>query len=504
VLRIFLFNLSGRLVLVAISLISIPIYVHYIGVSNYGIVGIYTSLATLASVFDVVFSNTINRELARRGTRDSGAADTGAVFRTLEVFTWVVATTLAALLVAASTGLVTDWIGADKYAGQNLIGTVRLMGLLLLLQAPVSFYSGCLYGLHRHGLINGINVFGTAVSSSLTILTLAYVAPTIDAFFVSQFVGRLVLTSALAVASYVLIVRDIGWRSLHGSLAVWRSLWRFAAGMNGIGLLNLLANQADMVFLSRWLPATPLGYYTIARTVSQSLVTLAAPAYQSAFPQLSRLVGTGEKRELVHAFHRFCQFMALVVIPPGIVICVFSKEVLALWTHNLLLANDAWLTLSLLSIGSMFYGLNYMISALQLANGALRAMVLLGVVFVSLVIPALLILVHLYAQAGAALAWLAVNVIVIAVGATWTLRRYMAGEFGHWLFQDMLLPVVAAVLPVVLIRVCFSEPAGSDLAAVALIAATIMAFALTIGALPEGRTLVRKAARYAGSLLAWR
>ncbi len=489
-LRIFIFNLSGRIILVAISLVSIPIYVKYVGVANYGIIGIYNSIASLAAVFDVAFSNTINRELARRTSLSTDPADTGAVFRSLEIFAWVLAASFAIALAAGARPLVDDWIGAGKYPNEDIVGAIQLMGLLLLLQAPISFYGGCLYGMHKHGLINAINIAGALLSSTFAIATVIFVSPTIKGFFIAQFAGRAALVSGMASAAYFLLVREIGWKTLRASTKVWRRLWRFAIGMNGIGILGLIANQADMVVLSRLLSATALGNYTLARTVSQSLVTLAMPAYQSAFPQLSRTVSAQDSAASAHTFHRFSRFLALIIIPPGVVICGFSEEVLILWTHNPTLAASAWVTLSLLSAGSMLYGLSCMISAVQMANGAVKMMLILGALFVVLLVPALIFMVHIFAQAGAGLAWLIVNLAVVWASAALTLRRYMAGETLNWLTKDILVPMAAVALPVAIARVVFSGPAGSTSALATLVTLAATTPLLCAGVVPEGRAII--------------
>lgn len=471
----------------AIPVLSVPIYVRYIGVANYGVNGIYGSLSMLAGIFDVAFSNTISRELARRGASGAQPSEVGGIFRTLELFAWGVAAILALLVAAGASLLVNDWIGSQKYSDQDLVATIRLMGLLLLLQAPVSFYTGCLFGLHRHGLINVINVAGALVIAALSICAVVFISPTISAFFIAQFIGRIGLVAAIAIACYVLLVRDVGRESLRATLSTWRKLWRFAIGMNGIGVLTVIVTQADIVILSRPLSATDFGYYTIARTVSQALVILAVPAYQSAVPQLSRLANTAATAELAHTLHRFCQYMALVLIPPGIVICLFSQEVLMLWTRNPLLAGQAGLTLSLLAAGSMIYGLGYMLSALQLAAGAVRLMVLLGVFFAALLVPALVLLVHYFGAPGAASGWLAVNVIVIGFSAIITLRRHVPGEINRWVTQDILLPLGAAALPALLLKLVVAGPPGSRSAAVALLLAAVLAVVLTGLVLPEVR-----------------
>jgi O-antigen/teichoic acid export membrane protein len=500
-LRIFAFNMSGRLALLLISLVSIPIYVHHLGVANYGIIGIYNSLTTLAAVFDVAFSNTINRELAYRLGSDDSRAEVGAIFRTLEIFAWLVAAALALLLIGAARPLVDHWIGAGKYPGQDLVGTVRLMSALLLIQVPMSLYGGALYGLHRHGLINGISVIGTVATTLLSIYTVAFLTPSVDAFLTAQAAGRTCTILVMGSCVYRLLRRALGTGAWRGSLLHWQRLRKFTLGMNGVGLLSLLSTQADMMVLSRLLPAEPLGAYAVAKTAAQTLITLATPAYQSALPQLSRYANSAHFPQLLQSFHRSSQYLALVLIPAAVVLMAFPAEILMLWTHDAEIGFGVPRTLSLLAAGCMLYGLSYLNSALFMAHGAVPQLLWLGMLFVGLLVPLLLGLVPLLMSEGAGLAWLAVNVVNFLVGAVLLLRRFLPGEAARWLCRDLLIPLLASVIPVVLVKSMLDAPAGSQAGALSLLTGACSAFMLTLLMLPEGRLLAARGVRLVCSLV---
>src|ERR1019366_8120063 len=152
------------------------------------------------------------------------------------------------------------------------------------------------------------------------------------------------------------------------------------------------------------------------------------------------------------------------------------------------LADNAWPTLSLLAAGSMVYGLSCMISAVQMAEGAVRSMIFVGPLFVALLVPALILLVHLFNQSGAALAWLVVNIVVLSVSATITLRRYMSGALKTWIAHDIMLPLITSALPAVFMKFFVAGPVGSTSAAVTMMISAVLAVGLSAIVLPEVRT----------------
>jgi O-antigen/teichoic acid export membrane protein len=499
-LRNLLFNLTGRVVPIVIAVVCIPIYLRYVGVSGYGIVGIYQSIAILAGVFDFAFSNTINRELARRrAPADGFADDTGAVFRTLELFAWGVAAALAVALMLAAPYLVNGWIGREKFPDHDIVRCVQLIGWLLLLQAPVGFYGGCLYGLHRHGLLNALTVAGSILSAALAIGALVFVSAKVETFLVAQFIGRAILLAALATAAYRVLLREAVHRQFKASLATFKRLWRFAVSMNGVGLLTLLSSQADMLVLTRVLPGDALGYYTVARTLAQGFFALAMPMYQTAFPQLTKMVASKDIGSVIRTFHRYCQLLAILLIPAGLVTIAYSEELLVLWTRDPALADGAALTLSLLVAGSVLSGLNSMMSAVQMAYGAVRVVLRVGLCFVGLIFPTLVLLANLYAGQGAAFGLLLVNIITILLSAGITLTSLLKGQFTSWLVRDTLVPIAGAIAAVVVVELAVPGPPGSPAAIVSLFLSAVVSLIVTAGLLPAVRGGIVE-----GSVKAWK
>ena len=67
-------QLSSNLWAAAIGLVFVPVYIRFLGIESYGLLGLYAALQGLASVLDLGLTTTINRELARLSAREVGLA----------------------------------------------------------------------------------------------------------------------------------------------------------------------------------------------------------------------------------------------------------------------------------------------------------------------------------------------------------------------------------------------------------------------------------------------
>src|SRR5580692_2991911 len=91
---------------------------------------------------------------------------------------------IGALMLAASPVIAKHWIRAGSVSIREVQRAVMLMGALAVFQWPVSFYQGGLMGLRRQVLSNAVNVLFSTLANGGAVLVLWKISPTIQAFFV--------------------------------------------------------------------------------------------------------------------------------------------------------------------------------------------------------------------------------------------------------------------------------------------------------------------------------
>jgi O-antigen/teichoic acid export membrane protein len=500
IVRNYTFNLLGRLLPAACSLVAIPFYVRYLGISNYGLVGIFTAFTAIAGIFDSGFSTSINRELAKNSAAPIGSLDLATLFRTLEVFAWLVGVALAIGLFLLAGPFVHYWLSSHAAPTKSLLHGVELMSLLLMVQVPTSFYNGALYGMHMHGAVNIGQVANSFFSAIATIVVLALFSATLEAFLITQFLCRLsVMLAVRHVAVRKLLLRA-DRKGMHLSLRVWRTVWRFTIGMNGIGFLGLFASQADIFALSYVLPLKQVGYYTLARAIAQGIMAFSTPVFQTSFPEFSRLFGLGAEEQFLKVYHRYCEILAILTIPTSVVLMVYAHDVLRLWTHNLDIADHATGALTFLAAAWGLNGLGTVAYAFMLSRGIVRITFFIALANLVLIVPAFLFLAP-YGPTGGAVGWFLVNCFCFFVGTPLMYYWYMRQQFVRWISVDVALPLVAALTIALIIKFAIPVYDQTLYLLARLVAAGVASVIGTAVVLPEGRRAIAYAYRLLS--LAW-
>jgi O-antigen/teichoic acid export membrane protein len=429
------------------QLAFIPLYIKFLGVAGFGLIGFYATLQAALQVLDFGISPTMNRELARYSALPEKASEARDFVRTLEMGYWAIGLAIGGAIFAAAPLIAEYWIKSDAISAIVIEQVVRLMAGVAALQWPLSFYQGGLMGLQRQTLLNSIKIPISTASNGGAALLLWLVSPTVTTFFAWQAVA-----SALQVALLAIFL----WRSLPTSERaprfnqyLLRNIWRFAAGMSGITLSALILTQLDKVILSKLLSLEMFGYYTLAGVVSTGLSgLLIGPIFSALFPRFSALVAVGDRETLKGLYHRGTQLMATLILPVAAMLALFSEDILSLWTGNANAVLYASPIVSLLVIGTALNGLMNLPYALQLAHGWTSIGLYITSFLIITLVPAMIFMTKIYGVVGAASVWVVLNSLYMLVGVPLTHRRLLKGEMWRWFFEDVCQSLAAALLVV--------------------------------------------------------
>jgi len=152
-------NFGGKAWTALMSLAFVPLYIKFMGIESYGLVGIFASLLALFGILDMGLSTTLNREMARLSALPDKAREMRNLVRTLELPYWAVAVFIGIAVICLSGPIAHYWVKADKLTPATVKQALMIMGGVVAFRWPVSLYSGGLMGLQKQVLLNGINVF---------------------------------------------------------------------------------------------------------------------------------------------------------------------------------------------------------------------------------------------------------------------------------------------------------------------------------------------------------
>jgi O-antigen/teichoic acid export membrane protein len=417
-------NYAGAVWAALMGFVFVPFYLKYIGAEGYGLVGFFVMLSATLAILDGGLGAVATRESARYLTADHAQRrDIVLLLRTMEILFWGLALLVGALVVLASPLIVDYWLNVLPVAKSSTSHALRWMSLAVVMQFPLSFYSGCLNGLQKQVGLNLLNIIGATLRSGGAVLVLWLISPTVEAFFAWNALSgvgmvmayRMLMTSCLRETKV-----DI-WFATH----TLNRVKHFMAGVGAINVFALILTQLDKVILSKVLPLESFGYYSLAWTLGTLIYRLIGPIFNAYYPKITQEVERGDNLMIMATYRQSCGLMAIAVVPISLWITIFSKEILFLWTQDPEIAKAASGALSVIAIGTLCNAFMNMPYALQLAYGYIRLGLWQNILTVIIIAPLTWYLATHYGLSAAAVPWLLVNASSVLINP-FLMHKYLS------------------------------------------------------------------------------
>jgi len=491
-------NFATSLWVGILTLVFTPVYVHYLGVEAYGLIGLLAALQNSLGQLDASLGQMLSRELARFTGGGLGAKSARDLVRTVEVIAFALALAVVLTLVALKGPIAHAWLRPDRLPLSELEGTIPMMAIIVALRVLEGLYRGAVVGIGQQLRLNVITATSVTLKAFGALLLFHTLSRGVTVFFTWQ-----ALVSALNVGLLIWLLHaslpETGGRARFSTDEL-RRVMGFGAGLMVISLLAIALSQSDKLLLSKLLPLPSYGEYALSATLAAAPHLLAAPILQASQPRFARALAAGDRNAAGELFHASSQLMT-VLLGSGVVMLVFfAADILSLWLANADLAARVSPVMRLIAIGNLFYALVWLPNALQIASGATGLIVRTSAVSVAVLIPALLTVAPLYLGFGAAWVWLAVNFAYFAVIAIFMFRTLLQGERGSWLVDDIGRPLGVAIAvagafsltgvhqgPVWWRVLALAVTAGVTLAAAAAAAPLVRAQAAALGRQAQSR-----------------
>jgi O-antigen/teichoic acid export membrane protein len=436
-------NYLGQAWISVIGIAFVPIYIRYLGMESYGLIGIFSIVFALCTILDGGMTPTLNREMARFHAGGHSTDSIADLTRSIELVCIGVAGAIIFIGWITADWLAMYWIGPSSIPYSTVSCALFLMTVVTGLRILEGVYRGALLGLHRHVWLNSVASALATLRVLGAIATLAWISPTIVAFFAWQ---------ALISLFTVLILGLSVWQQLHQrtripqfSMPALIEIRRFAGGMTVVTILAIVLTQLDKVLLSRLLSLEAFAHYALAALLAGSLPILTAPITSVYFPRMAGLILSNASSELNEEYHRSAQLVSIFTGSAAIFIATFAHPILLTWTNDSLLADQVSPLLTLLTIGTLFNCLMWIPYHLQLAHGWLSLSIKLNTVAVIILVPAILYIAPRYGGEGTAWIWLGLNATYLTIGVYLMHRRLLTTAKWRWYVDDLSKPLAGAL-----------------------------------------------------------
>ena len=296
--RNILANYVGQVYATLIAIVMVPLYVRYMGVEAYGLVGFFAMLQAWFLLLDMGLTPTLARETARYQGGAIDALSLRRLLRALEGIFIGVGLLGAGVIVAASSHVASSWLKVQQLPLEEVTGAIALMAWIVALRWICGLYRGAINGFEKMVWLNGFNVAIATVRFAGIIPFLIYVGATPTSFFTYQLVVAVVESAVLVTKTYRLMPA-IGldaaipwdWRPLRGVLL-------FSSSIAFTSLAWVLITQSDKLILSTLMPLSDYAYFTLAVLIASGILIVSGPISGALLPRLTRLNAAGDEAGL--------------------------------------------------------------------------------------------------------------------------------------------------------------------------------------------------------------
>jgi O-antigen/teichoic acid export membrane protein len=103
-------NFAGQGWAALMSLAFVPLYIKFLGIEAYGLIGFYAMLQAAIQILDLGLTQTMNREMARYSALPEKSSEARHFVRTLEIGYWAIGIFVGAVVLVISPFIASHWI----------------------------------------------------------------------------------------------------------------------------------------------------------------------------------------------------------------------------------------------------------------------------------------------------------------------------------------------------------------------------------------------------------
>ena len=291
------------------GLAFVPMYIKYLGIEAYGLIGIFAVLNAWFSLLDLGMTPTLGREMARFTGGSQSVESIRDLLRSIELITFFITLVIVVAFGFSADWVATSWLRSITLPRHDISQSVAIMGLVGALRFVETIYRSSILGLQRQVLFNFVNSILATLRGLGALVILGWISSSIQVFFLWQ--GFLSIITVIIFAAITYSSLPPIRRRARFSIEALREVCRFMVGMLGITFLALLLIHVDKVMLIKLLNLREYGYYALACAVAGVVYMLVTPITQAVYPRMCELRASVNDRLINQAFHLSAQLVTI-------------------------------------------------------------------------------------------------------------------------------------------------------------------------------------------------
>jgi O-antigen/teichoic acid export membrane protein len=433
----------GQALVSVISLGALPILLRQMGAEGYGLVGFFGTLQASFALLDLGLTTTVSRETARFLGGASSVEHFSRLCRALTVFFLATATLAVVVLWSLVPMMSERWLKPTALSSTQVASALQLMVVSVAARWFSGFYRGVVTGAERIVWLSTFNALISFFRFVAVFPTMWCFGYSVEVFFWHQVVvSGIELLIVYIKARRLMPLQVVLDDSPGSSLGALKSIWGLSSTVAVTSASWVLVTQADKFVLAGVLPLGDFGYFSLAVALASGIMVIAGPIGTAIMPRMARLEAEGDAVAVADLYRRATRTMSLFVLPAGLVLSLFSPQVLWVWTGDSAVADKSHLVLSFYAVGYALLALTSLAYYLQFAKGELRLHLIGSIAGVGWLVPGVIWSVEHFGLNGPGGIWLGLHLLYLAVWIPVIHRRFLPGTHVEWLARDVVKPLM--------------------------------------------------------------
>ncbi len=497
-------NMGGQLLGPILSLALVPLYLAFLGLEPYGLIGFFSALIMLLGVFSQGITHALQREFARRDAEEAARPTMRRLAHTFELVYLGIGIASAAGLALCAGYLSRNWIRVEAIDPRTVEIAIMLLAARIGLAFPQGVYQSVFVGTQRQVALNAIMVGMALLGATLTV-TLVVFTRSLVALYAGEALNAGLLVAVLRLRAFRILPPAGATETSRFSRADVAAIARPSASILWTSGIGIIITQFDRILLSKLETLAQLAVYNAGIAGGRLLNMAYMPFLMAAYPETCQIAAVGDRAKMVRHIVRNATVVSALAAASAAPVAFFAADILLAWTHEPVISAGGWRIMAIYITGSYTLANASVFYMLQMAMGSVRQAAIYNTTALVWYPAIMQVLIKARGTEGAAWAWLVYGVISWAFMASVSFVRHLQpGCLGVYA-RRTLVPLALAVAGGGLARLATDAIAITHPLARTAIAGATGALLLPAGlALCLGRTeasdLIRKLFRRRASI----
>ena len=394
-----IYNLLGLGLPLVVAIFSIPVLVHGLGDSKFGLLTLIWALVSYFGLFELGLGRALTQHLASildgPNHLDSGRiAITSLIMMTLLGILACIVIFIFGPIGIGYLKLLTD--------PQEAIKSTYIMGLAMPFILLTSGFRGILEAKHQFGIINAMRLPMGLFTFIGPMVVVLYFGPNLELITLVLVIGRILACVVHGWYAWIAIGSNHGKLEFDGKLL--KPLCLSGGWMTVSNVVSPLMGYVDRFVIGFTISAAAVAFYTTPQEMVTKLWIIPGALTGVLFPTFANYYSKNNI-EMKRIFHLSIKMIYFTVLPIVIFLVLFSNEILELWISKEFAVNSE-IYLKVFSIGILINCMSHVPYTLIQSTGRSKLTAYFHLIQFPIYFFSLWFFAVNYGILGAAIAWL--------------------------------------------------------------------------------------------------